>query len=37
MDEGVHSFDDLTDGIQNICKSVLNLTTGEFKMTFHSI
>ena len=33
----LHSFDDLTDGIQNICKSVLNLTTGEFKMTFHSI
>ena len=33
----LHSFDDLTDGIQNICKSVLNLTTGEFKMTFHPI
>ena len=33
----LHSFDDLTDGVQNICKSVLNLSTGEFKMTFHSM
>ena len=33
----LHSFDDLTDGVQNMCKSVLDLSSGEFKMTFYSI
>ena len=33
----LHSFDDLTDGVQNMCKSVLNLSSGDFKMTFYSI
>ena len=31
----LHSLDDLTDGTQNLCKSELNLTTGDFQMTFH--
>jgi len=31
----LHSFDDLTDGTQNLCKSELNLTTGDFQMTFY--
>ena len=30
-----HSLDDLTDGTQNLCKSELNLTTGDFRMTFY--
>ncbi len=33
----LHSFDDLTDGVQNMCKSVLDLSSGDFKMTFYSI
>ena len=31
----LHSLDDLTDGTQNLCKSELNLTTGDFQMTFY--
>ena len=31
----LYSLDDLTDGTQNLCKSELNLTTGDFQMTFH--
>tara|TARA_B100000676_G_C17818869_1_gene701526 strand:+ start:257 stop:697 length:441 start_codon:yes stop_codon:yes gene_type:complete len=31
----LHSLDDLTDGTQNLCKSELNLTTGDFRMTFY--
>ena len=31
----LYSLDDLTDGTQNLCKSKLNLTTGDFQMTFH--
>ncbi len=31
----LHSLDDLTDGTQNPYKSELNLTTGDFQMTFH--
>ena len=30
-----HSLDDVTDGNQNLCKSVLDLSTGEFEMTFY--
>ena len=30
-----HSLDDITDGTQNLCKSELNLTTGDFQMTFY--
>ena len=30
-----HSLDDVSDGNQNLCKSVLNLSTGEFEMTFY--
>ena len=30
-----HSLDDVTDGNQNLCKSVLDLSTGEFMMTFY--
>ena len=30
-----HSLDDLTDGTQNLCKSELNLSTGDFQMTFY--
>ena len=31
----LYSLDDLTDGTQNLCKSELNLTTGDFQMTFY--
>ena len=31
----LHSLDDLTDGSQNLCKSILDLSTGEFEMTFY--
>jgi len=31
----LYSLDDLTDGTQNLCKSKLNLTTGDFQMTFY--
>ena len=31
----LHSLDDLTDGTQNLCKSSLNLSSGEFAMTFY--
>jgi hypothetical protein len=31
----LHSLDDLTDGTQNLCKSELNLSTGDFQMTFY--
>ena len=31
----LHSLDDLTDGTQNLCKSELNLSSGEFEMTFY--
>ena len=31
----MHSLDDLTDGAQNLCKSILDLSTGEFEMTFY--
>lgn len=31
----LYSLDDLTDGTQNLCKSQLNLTTGDFQMTFY--
>ena len=31
----LHSLDDLTDGTQNLCKSELNLSTGNFQMTFY--
>ena len=31
----LYSLDDLTDGTQNLCKSELNLTTGDFHMTFY--
>ncbi len=30
-----HALDDLTDGSQYLCKSVLNLSSGEWKMTFY--
>ena len=30
-----HSLDDLTDGSQNLCKSILDISTGEFEMTFY--
>ena len=30
-----HSLDDVTDGNQNLCKSVLDMSTGEFEMTFY--
>ena len=31
----LHSLDDLTDGTQNLCKSELDLSTGDFQMTFY--
>ena len=31
----LYSLDDLTDGTQNLCKSELNLTTGDFQMIFY--
>ena len=31
----LHSLDDLTDGSQNLCKSILDLSTGKFEMTFY--
>lgn len=31
----LHSLDDLTDGSQNLCKSILDISTGEFEMTFY--
>ena len=31
----LYSLDDLTDGTQNLCKSELNLSTGDFQMTFY--
>ena len=33
----LHSLDDLTDGTQNLCKSELNLSSGEFVMTFYPL
>ena len=34
-DNTFHSLDDVTDGNQNLCKSVLDMSTGEFEMTFY--
>jgi hypothetical protein len=31
----IHSLDDLSDGSQNLCKSVLDIASGEFEMTFY--
>ena len=31
----LYSLDNLTYGTQNLCKSELNLTTGDFQMTFY--
>ncbi len=31
----LHSLDDITDGTQTLCKSVLSLSTGAFQMTFY--
>ena len=31
------SLDDVSDGNQNLCKSVLDLSTGEFEMTFYAM
>ena len=31
----MHSLDDLSDGSQNLCKSVLDIASGEFEMTFY--
>jgi len=32
-----YSLDDVSDGNQNLCKSVLNISTGEFEMTFYPL
>ena len=32
-----HSLDDVSDGNQNLCKSVLNISTCEFEMTFYPL
>ena len=31
------SLDDVSDGNQNLCKSVLDISTGEFEMTFYAM
>jgi len=33
----MHSLDDLSGGEQNLCKSVLDIESGEFEMTFYPI
>ena len=32
-----YSLDDVSDGNQNLCKSVLDISTGEFEMTFYPL
>ena len=33
----MHSLDDVTDGNQFLCKSILDLRTGKFEMTFYGM
>lgn len=32
-----YSLDDVSDGNQNLCKSVLDISTGDFEMTFYPL
>ena len=32
-----YSLDDVSDGNQNLCKSILDISTGEFEMTFYPL